>query len=189
MTEQTSSSSQYRSLVTAMLLLAVCTTAVTGAESTRPVSDDNSTQPTYLSVAHQNELCVVKSHKTENVLFSSQDPRQAIKWALNHSRIAILTGGEFGVTDEVRIPRSGVTLIIAQDATLQAAEGAQWTAVSEGHGDYRPLIHNQGMDNVAVINFGTLRAPPRGGACIMFNGRSGGELDEKFRDSLVDVIT
>ncbi len=178
MIDKTNLSSEIRELMTAVVLVATCSTAVISAEAPGSVAhpEDSNTQPTYLTVTRQNELCVVKRQGTENVLFSNHDPRQAIEWALKHSRIAILAGGEFSVADGVRIPRAGVTLIIAQDATLQAAEGALFTAVSEGHGDYRPLIHNQGMDHVAVINFGILRAARRGGACLMFNGRSGGEL-------------
>jgi hypothetical protein len=178
MIEKASLLSAIRELVTAMALLATCSTAGTSAEGRRSIVDreGDNTQPAYLTVTKQGELCMVKRQAAENVLFSNDDPRQAIEWALKHSRIAIVTGGEFSVTDGVRIPRPGVTLIIAQDATLQAAEDAPFTAVSEGHGDYRPLIHNQGMDRVAVINFGTLRAVRRGGACLMFNGRSGGEL-------------
>lgn len=176
MTEQTSFSFRHGGFVTVMLCLAFSTRAIVGAEPTGRAAEDVGEQPTFVTVTRQDGLCVVKPGETEKVLFRSQDPRQAIEWALRHSRTAILTDGEFSVRDGVRIPRSGVTLIIAEDATLQAAVGAQLTAVSEGHGDYRPLIHNQGMDKVAVINFGTLRASIRGGTCIMFNGRSNGEL-------------
>jgi hypothetical protein len=178
MIEKANLLSAIRELVSATVLLVTCVTAVTGAEGPGSVADreDDNTQPVYLTVTKQGELCIVKRQGAEDVLFSNDDPRQAIEWALKHSRIAIVTGGEFSVTDGVRIPRPGVSLIIAQDATLQAAEDAQFTAVSEGHGDYCPLIHNQGMDRVAVINFGTLRAVRCGGACLMFNGRSGGEL-------------
>jgi hypothetical protein len=178
MITKASSFSPIRDLVTAAALLAACATAVTSAEVQRPVAnaESSSPQPTYLTISKRGDMCVVTGQEPENVLFSSDDPRQAIEWALNHSRIAILTGGEFSISDGVKIPRSGVTLIIAQNATLQAAADAQLTAVSEGHGDYRPLIHNQGRDHVTVINFGTLRAGRSGGACIMFNGRSGGGL-------------
>ena len=166
-----------RGLVTITALAAIGTSAAWGAEGPVSTADpkDSSAQPAYLTVTKLNDLCVVKRHKARGVLFSNRDPAQAIVWALNHSRIAVLTGGQFSVTDGLKIPRSGVTLIIARDATLQPAKGANLTAVSEGHGKYRPLIHNEGMDNVAVVNFGTLRVVG-GGACIMFNGRSKGKL-------------
>jgi len=163
-----------RELAAATVVVAICTAAAAAADP-----KDSGTQPVCLTVTKQNGLCVVKRHKAPKVLFSNRDPRPAIVWALNHSRIAVLAGGQFSVTDGLKIPRPGVTLIIARDATLQAAKGAQFTAVSEGHGKYYPLIHNEGMDNVAVINFGTLRAVRGGGACIMFNGRSGGKLGIK----------
>jgi len=154
--------------VTAVVFAVIC--AAAAAES-----GEGGKQPVYLTVTRQDELCVVKRRKAPKPLFSHRDPGKAIVWALNNSRIAILTGGQFSISGDLKIPRPGVTLIIAHDATLQAAKGAKLTAVSEGHGDYYPLIHNEGMDNVAVINFGTLRIA-RGGACIMFNGRSKGKL-------------
>ena len=166
-----------RQLLAATLFAVVCVSTVVCVERPKPAGggSDRATQPAFLTVTKLNELCVVKRHKVGGVLFSNRDPGRAIVWALNHSRIAVLTGGQFDVTVGLKIPRSGVALIIAPDAKLQAAKDAKLTAVSEGHGQYYPLIHNEGMDNVAVVNFGTLSVA-RGGACIMFNGRSGGKL-------------
>jgi len=150
---------------------------VAGGREPKSAGDpkDRNVPPTFLTVTKLNDLCVVKRHKAGETLFSNRDPGKAIVSALNHSRIAILTGGQFNVTADLKIPRSGVTLIIASDATLRPAKEARLTPVSEGHGKYYPLIHNKGMDNVAIVNFGTLGVM-RGGACIMFNGRSGGKL-------------
>ena len=47
------------------------------------------------------------------------------------------------------------------------------TVVSEGHGDYRSLIHNAGHNNVSIVNLGTLDAG--GHVAIMVEGRSGGK--------------
>ena len=138
---------------------------------------DSGREPSFVTVTVQDKSCLVKRHGKEEALFESSRPLAAIEWALNHSRITVLTGGEFNVAGTLNIPRPNVSLIIAQDATLKPAEKAELLIVSEGHGNYRPLIHNKGMDNVAVISLGTLRTPQqRGGACIMFNGRSGGKL-------------
>jgi hypothetical protein len=178
MMEKRSPSWLVPALVTALAVLAARTTAAISAEAPATDGDakDDGPQPTYLTVKQQEDSCVVKRREEQEAVFSSRDPRQAIEWALGHSPIVILTGGQYSVTDGVKIPRPNVTLIVAPDATLRAAEGARLSAVSEGHGEYRPLIHNEGMDHVAVINFGTLRAGGRGGACIMYNGRSGGGL-------------
>jgi|GEM_PF-1062905 len=177
MIEKKCSSSSIRLLLTATLCAVVGASTAARAEGPQSAGDESArgTQPAFLIVTKLNELCVVKRHKARETLFSVRDDGKVIVWALNHSRIAVLTGGQFNVTDGVKIPRSGVTLIVASGATLQPAKGAKLTAVSEGHGDYRPLIHNKGMDNVAIVNFGTLGVM-RGGACIMFNGRSGGKL-------------
>ena len=147
-------------LTIAVMVLMLCRAPAVPSEST------------FVTVTVQDQSYIVKHHGEDKDLFKSDKPRQAMEWALNHSRIAVLTGGEFNVEGTFNIPRPGVTLIIASDATVQPAENSELIIVSEGAGNYRPLIHNKGMDNVAVINFGTLR----GGACIMFNGRSGGEL-------------
>ena len=124
----------------------------------------------------RDETCMVRHEGTEKVLFESAEPSRAIQWALNHSRIVLLKSGTFTVSGSVRIPRPGVSLIIAKGATLQPAEKAKLDIVSEGHGDYPALIHNRGMDHVAVIHLGTLRGCGRGCASIMFNGRRGGKL-------------
>jgi len=152
-------------VITAAALLPVCAPAVSAAEA-----------PEFATVVMRGDTCIVKHEGTEKVLFESAEPRRAIEWALNHSRIAVLKSGEFNVAGSVRIPRSGVSLIIAKEATLQPAEKAELDIVSEGHGDYPALIHNKGMDHVAVINLGTLRGPGRGCASIMYNGRSGGKI-------------
>lgn len=160
-----------------MALLAVGAAIATGCAA-RPgtaAAEKGAAPPVYLTVTRQGAACVVQRPDPKGVVFRTADAREAIEWALAHSRIAVLAGGRFAVTDGVRIPRDRVSLIIAPDATLEAAQGATLTGVSEGHGEYRPLIHNEGKDHVAVVNFGTLRAGPRG-ACIMFNGRSGGGL-------------
>ena len=120
--------------------------------------------------------CIVRHEATEKGLYESAEPARAIQWALNHSRIAVLTSGTFNVSGSVRIPRPGVSLIIAKEATLQPADKAKLDIVSEGHGDYPALIHNKGMDHVAVIHLGTLRGSGRGCASIMYNGRRGGKL-------------
>ena len=118
-----------RCVLVAIALLAIWTTAVTRAEEPRRVvgRQEDATPPVYLTVTRQDALCVVKRLGPEKVLFSSDDPSQAIEWALEHSRIAVLAGGQFSVKHSVTIPRSGVSLIIAPDATLQAAEDAQLT--------------------------------------------------------------
>jgi len=159
--------------ITAVALLAVGLALAAGCAA-HP-ADRAGAPPLYLTVTRQANRCVVRHPGPEGVLFSSLDPREAIEWALAHSRIAVLAGGRFRVTDGVRIPRSGVALVIGPDASLEAAENATLTGVTEGHGEYRPLIHVEGKDHVAVLNFGTLRAGPRG-TCIMLNGRSGGDL-------------
>jgi hypothetical protein len=93
-------SSAIREFVKAMALLAICSTTVTGAEAPGSLADreDDGTQPAYLTVTKHNRLCVVRRQGLEDILFGSADPRQAVEWALKHSRIAILTGGEFSVT-------------------------------------------------------------------------------------------
>jgi len=157
-------------------LLAATVLAVFYASTTVHAEEPKqAAEPKYLTVTKQDDLCVIKHYKAKEALFSDRDPGKAIVWALNHSRIAVLTGGQFDLTTDLKIPRPGVTLIIAPDATLRPAKDAKLTPVSEGHGKYYPLIHNKGMDNVAIVNFGTLGVM-RGGACIMFNGRSGGKL-------------
>lgn len=167
-----------RTLIAAVLGIALCGTTATRAE--HPHTDQSAlnrdTEPVCLLVTRQEDMCVVKRHDDKKMLYRNRDARLAIEWALRHSPIAVLGYGRFTVTDGVKIPRPGVALIVAKDATLQVAHGAKLTAVSEGHGEYCPLIHNQGMDNVAVINFGILLAGGRHGACIMFNGRSKGDL-------------
>ena len=138
---------------------------------------DSGGAPNFVTVTVQDKSHLVKRHGKGEALFKSSRALAAIEWALNHSRVAVLTGGEFNLAGTLNIPRSGVSLIIAGNATVQPAEKAELLIVSEGHGNYRPLIHIKGMDNVAVINLGTLRTPrQRGGVCIMFNGRSGGKI-------------
>lgn len=152
-------------VMAAAALMLVCAPAVSAAEG-----------PEFATVVMQGDTCIVRHERTKKALFRSAKPCRAIEWALNHSRIAVLKRGQFNVAGSVRIPRPGVSLIIAKEATLQPAEKAKLDIVSEGHGNYPALIHNKGMDNVAVINLGTLRGYGRGCAAIMYNGRSGGKL-------------
>ena len=152
-------------VVAAVALLLLLAPAVSASEG-----------PEFTTVLMRGDACIVRHRGTEKVLFQSAEPRRAIEWALNHSRIAVLKSGEFNMAASVRIPRPGVSLIIAREATLRPTEKARLDIVSEGHGDYPALIHNKGMDDVAVINLGTLRGCGRACASIMYNGRSGGKL-------------
>ena len=160
-------------IVVAALTL-VCAAAVSAAEAAG-----------FATVLMQDGTCVVRHEGTEKVLFKHAEPSRAIEWALEHSRIAVLTGGHFTVKRSVTIPRPGVSLVIAPDATLEAAEDAQLTAVPgrTAKDDHLcTVIHNRGKDNVAIVNFGTIRAGRNRGDrkvfknCIVFNGQSDGEI-------------
>jgi len=158
-------------IVVAALTL-VCAAAVSAAEAAG-----------FATVLMQDGTCVVRHEGTEKVLFKHAEPSRAIEWALEHSRIAVLTGGHFTVKRSVTIPRPGVSLVIAPDATLEATEDADLTVIGGLDRDdhLRPVIHNRGKDNVAIVNFGTISAgrkrdPKAFKNCIAFNGQSKGEI-------------
>jgi len=159
-------------IVVAALTL-VCAAAVSAAEAAG-----------FATVLMQDGTCVVRHEGTEKVLFKHAEPSRAIEWALEHSRIAVLSGGPFPVKRSVTIPRPGVSLVIAPDAALEATEDAKLTVIGgRDRGDHlRPVIYNRGNDNVAIVNFGAIRAGRNRGDrkvfknCIVFNGQSDGEI-------------
>ena len=89
-----------------------------------------SSEPRFVAVTIQGQSCLVKRDGDGETLFESSKALAAIEWALNHSRIVVLKGGTFNVAGTLNIPRPNVTLIIAGDATLQAADKAELDIVS-----------------------------------------------------------
>ena len=132
----------------------------------------------YLIIKQAKGVTQVSPVATDKVLFESKKPVEAIEWALNHSSITVIGDGTYSVSANITIPRPNVSLVISEGAALMSTEDAEVIKVSEGHGDYYPLIYNGGHDNVNVVNFGTLnpREFPRGSAsvAILYDGRNGG---------------
>ena len=143
----------------------------------------------YILVSKAGDITYAKSAKTKKTLFEHSDPRQVIEWAVENSDITILEPGIYTVNDAVRISKSNVSLIIKEGATLRMPKGTGSSFVSEYGGNYYPLIYvapsdvftrSSKIENVSVINFGTLEASGRtpkemkiwgGGACIIYDGR------------------
>lgn len=126
----------------------------------------------YVLVSREKGVTHVKSGKAKATLFRSPRPKEAIHWAMNHSPITIVTEGTYTLSGTIEVPRANVSLVITEKAALAASPNATLTVVSEGHGDYRSLIHNAGHDKVSIVNFGTLDAG--GHAAILVEGRGGG---------------
>jgi len=143
----------------------------------------------YILVSQKGDVTYAASAKTKKKLFEHSDPRQAIEWALGNGDITVLEPGTYTVTDAVRISRFNVSLIIMEGATLRMPKGTGSSYVSEYGADYYPLIYvapgdvftrDSILENVSVINFGTLEASGKtekesgrwgGGACIIYDLR------------------
>jgi len=117
-------------IVVAALTL-VCAAAVSAAEAAG-----------FATVLMQDGTCVVRHEGTEKVLFKHAEPSRAIEWALEHSRIAVLSGGQFTVKRSVTIPRPGVSLVIApgRDAGGRRGRSTHGRAGPDCQG--RPLAHS-----------------------------------------------
>ncbi len=142
-----------------------------------------------LLVSKEGDAICAKSAKTKATLFKNSDARTVIEWALENGDITVLQPGTYTVNDAVRVSRSGASLIIKEGATLRMPRGTGSSYVSEYGADYYPLIYvaprdvfsrSSRLENVSVINFGTLEASGKtekktgrwgGGACIIYDGR------------------
>lgn len=137
----------------------------------------------YALVAKSGESTQILDVKSREKLFESTDSREAIEWALLNRPITVISAGIYSLSAHVSIPRSNVSLVIAENAELITERDAKVIKLSESHGGYYPQIYNGGHDNVNVINFGTLNPDihKAGGeedtvnVCIMYDGRSDGE--------------
>lgn len=171
-----------------LLFLAIVVGFAGGADKSNEQVVDESGK--YILVSQAGDLTYAKSAKTKKTLFEHSDPKQVIEWAIENCDITVLEPGIYTVNDAVRISKSNVSLIIKEGATLRMPKGTTSSYVSEYGADYYPLIYvapgdvfsrNRILENVSVINFGTLEASGKtdkektgrwgGGACIIYDGR------------------
>jgi hypothetical protein len=135
----------------------------------------------YALVSRDDSVTCVKSGKTDEVLFHSPRPREAIQWAMSRCGITIIGSGKYTLLGTVEVPRANISLVISEKAELVMSPEAKPSVISEGHGDYWAVIHNSGRDNVSIVNLGSLRAQGGAGigagygAGIIVEGRSGGQ--------------
>ena len=167
-------------ICTAALLLASAGCAKSLPAKT-PQPNATAAPVNHVLVYQEEGVTRVKSGKTKAMLFQSPRPKEAIQWAMNHSPITIVTEGTYTLSGTIEIPRTNISLVITEKATLVATQDASLTKVSEGHGNYYPLIRNAGHDNVNIINFGTLDPSAHvlgnkqvNNVAILFDGRNGG---------------
>ena len=147
-----------------------------------------------LLVSREGDVIHATSAKTRETLFKNADAKKVIQWALENGTITILEPGTYTVNEAVRVSRSGTSLIIKENATLQMTPGFTSSYISEEGADYYPLVYVAPKDvfskdcileNVNVINFGTLKACGKtnkkatgrwgGGGCIIYDGRKWGK--------------
>jgi hypothetical protein len=170
-----------------LLFVAVVVGCAGGADQSDEQTADQSGK--YILVSRKDDVVHAKSAKTQKTLFEHSDPKEVIEWAIENGDITVLEPGTYTVTDAVRISKSNVSLIIKEGATLRMPEGTGSSFVSEWGGYYYPLIYvapsdvftrSVKIENVSVINFGTLEASGKtpeemkiwgGGACIIYDGR------------------
>lgn len=167
-----------KTILTTLLIFAALVPVVQAAEKSAE----------YLLVSKEGDTICAKSAKTKATLFENSDPKTVIEWAVENGDITVLEPGTYTVTDAVRISKSNVSLIIKEGATLRMPKGTTSSSVSEYGADYYPLIYvaprdvftkSSKLENVSVINFGTLEASGKtdkkgrwgGGGCIIYDGR------------------
>jgi len=145
-------------------------------------------------VSRDGDVVRAVSAKTKETLFENSDAKKVIDWAVENADVTILEPGTYTVNEAVRISRSGTSLIIKENATLQMPPGFNSSYISEEGADYYPLVYvapkdvfsrNCILENVNVINFGTLKACGKtdkkatgrwgGGGCIIYDGRKWGK--------------
>ncbi len=133
-----------------------------------------------------------------NKIFSNKDAQLSLEHAMKNAKTVMVTEGKYNCYNRVEVPRSNITLIIDQDATVRAAEDAdmsEWPELVDKNGDlFRQLIYNRKYNNIRIINLGTLIQPDVGrgphpdpnlgkynsGAAIWFDGR-----ESRIRGGLV----
>lgn len=136
----------------------------------------------YSLVKQEGQVTRVLVGESREKQFESADSKEAIEWALANHSITVVSEGTYSLSGHIRIPRSDVSLVIAEKAELITEKDAKVIKLSESHGGYYPLIYNGGHDHVNVLNFGTLnpdlhKAQGEDAAvnvCIMYDGRCGG---------------
>ena len=155
---------------------------IAGMSYALPVSRAAEVSGGFLLVQQEQAVTQVKPGQGDEVLFQSQQPHEAIEWAMTHSSITVVTEGTYTLSAHISIPHPNVSLVIAENAKLVTAKGAKVINVTEKHGNYYPLIHNAGHNHVNVINLGTLNPSahlPHDGqvnnVCIIYDGRNGGD--------------
>ena len=113
-------------------------------------------------VSRDGDVVRAVSAKTKETLFENSDVKKVIDWAVNNADVTILEPGTYTVNEAVRISRSGTSLIIKENATLQMPPGFNSSYISEEGADYYPLVYVAPKDvfskdcileNVNVINF------------------------------------
>lgn len=134
---------------------------------------------------------VLVQDRSGKTVFRNRDAKPCLEYALQQAKTVMVTEGEYNCSSRVDVPRSDVTLVIGQNATVRPAEGADMGAwpVLKGLQEnlFRPLIYNQRHDNVRIVNLGTLIAPDswsgrkdpdlgryNSSAAIWFDGRPDG---------------
>lgn len=140
----------------------------------------------YILVSRKGDKIIAKDADSGKILRDSAHAREIIEWALTMADVTVLQKGRYELPGTLEIPRSGVSLIVGQDAVVVAAPDADLTVLSEGHANFPSLIRVKNRNDVAVINLGTLdaggeivdgpdiRAKNGWPSCVTFDGRNGG---------------
>jgi len=146
------------------IIFLVATAAIAGAEG----------RSGYILVSADADTVCAIDGKTGKILFGDPDLLKVLEWAMMNSRITVLGGGTYAITNPISIPRPGVALIIDESAIVRL----DYDSVPRDRPSKPriPVIYNQGHDDVKVVNLGRLYGKPgRDGRGIFFDGRSDGD--------------
>lgn len=147
-------------LLCLLAILTVCATAHSGEEE-------------YILVTGKGRVIEARDGRTGKTLFKHEDPLQTLDWAMMNSRITVLGGCEYIITNSIPIPRPNIALIIDKDAAIRL--DPDLIPQIRPAKPLAPAIYNGGHDNVTVINLGSLTVNVRrAGRGVFFDGRSEG---------------
>ena len=115
--------------------------SILGGSASLPTARGAEESERCLLVSSKGDVTLATSAKTKETLFQNSDAKKVIQWALENGNITILEPGTYTVNEAVRVSRSGTSLIIKENATLQMPPGFNSSYISEEGADYYPLVY------------------------------------------------
>ena len=126
----------------------------------------------YVMISQDGTTTIAKAGDTGKSLFQDAAALRVLEWSMTNHRITVVGKGKYEVSRPIFMPRSGISLVIDEGATIVLKNLANIPPFAPRI----PVIYNQGHDDVTVINLGTLVGQARKrGVGVFYDGRAKGK--------------